>query len=404
MPGDTVSVSVQATPKSSSVYLQNLTATVYYADTAGLHLIATQTLASNPANGYGFYSTGSFNKTFTVSVPQNASRTSLFAVFSETVRLNYYALYYGYAPYYCYGCLPPYYSYRGRTDDAIAPLSYIEATTPEYVSLQSQYQTLQRQLNQTQLKQSQLQDMVVQENATINQLNQQLASVSRTTETYQLLALGFGILAVILAVFSIYEWKTKEKTRKAAETSISTSRRDLEEKLLQSSAKVDELQVKLSNSVPRAELETTRSELQSRITDLEGKLASSVPRTEADELRARVAQLQEELSGSVSKTEADALGKKANDLEAALTETSGRLSSAETRIRELESKLAESISKADAEARIAELQARLSESKNGLDALKEKLAGLESRTAEAERDLEAAKNRIKDLEASAVKP
>jgi hypothetical protein len=223
MPGNTVSVSVQATPKSSSIYLQSLTATVYYADAAGLHLVAIQTLASNPANGYGFYGTGSFNETFTVSVPQNASRTSLVAIFSETVQLNYYPMFYGFEPF--YGRSPfqfgwsLYYSYGARTDDAIAPLSYIEATTPEYVSLQSEYQTLQRQLNQTQLKQSQLQDMVVQENATINQLNQQLASVSRTTETYQLLALGLGVLAVILAVFSIYEWKTKQKTRKTGETS-----------------------------------------------------------------------------------------------------------------------------------------------------------------------------------------
>ena len=410
MPGDTFSVSVQLTPKSGSICLLSLTATVYYADAAGLHLVAVQSLVGNSSSGYGFYGAGSFNKTFTSSVPPNAPRTSLVAVFSETVQFNYYALYYGYIPYYGHGwlaqaCLgPPHYSYGARTDDAIAPLSYIEATTPEYVSLQSSYQALQRELNQTQVKQGQLQSTVIQENATINQLNQQLASANRMTQSYQLLALGFGILAVVLAVFGIYQWRAKEKTRKAAETSISTLRRDLEEKLLQSSAKVDELQTKLSNSAPRAELEATRSELQSKITDLEGKLASSVPRTEADGLRVRVAQLQEELSRSVSKTEADAVVKKANELEAALNEASGRLSSAETRIRDLESKLAESISKPDAEARIAELQARLSESKSDVDALKVKLAELESRTAEAERDLEAAKSRVRDLETSSEKP
>jgi hypothetical protein len=399
MPGNTVSVGVQATPKSSGFYLQTLTATVYYADAAGLHLVATETLVNNSANGYGSIVTGSFNRTFTFSVPENASRTSLVAVFSETVQFNYY---FSYAPFYGYGygCLAPFYSYGTRTDDALAPLSYIEATTPEYVSLQSAYQTLQRQLNQTQLKQSQLQSTVIQENATINELNQQLASVNNMKQTYQLLALCFAILAVVLAVFSIYERKAKEKQAKA----FISARQDLEEKLLQSSAKVDELQLKLSNSAPRAELETTRSELQSKITDLEGKLASSVPRTEADELRARIAQLEAELSSSVSKAEAETVVKKANELEAALTETSGRLSSAETRIRELESKLAESIPRTDAEARIAELQARLSQSKSDLDALKEKLAGLESRTLEAERDLQAAKNRIRELQASTSEP
>jgi hypothetical protein len=230
MPGDTVSVSVQAIPKSSSVYLQNLTATVYYADATGLHLIATETLANSSMNGYGFYGTGSFNTTFTVSVPQSAPRTSLFAVFSETVKLSYYALYYSYAPYYGYGWYPnlrygfyPHYSFETRTDDAVAPLSYIEATTPEYVSLQSAYQTLQRQLNETQSKESQLQSTIVEENATINQLNQQLASVKASvygmTETYQLLVLGLGILSLVFAAISIYEWRAKEKTRKTPETS-----------------------------------------------------------------------------------------------------------------------------------------------------------------------------------------
>jgi hypothetical protein len=56
---------------------------------------------------------------------------------------------------------------------------------------------------------------------------------------------------------------------------------DIEEKLSQSSAKIDELQGKLSNSVPRSELETIRNELQSKVAGLEGKLAVSVPRSES---------------------------------------------------------------------------------------------------------------------------
>ena len=37
LPGDVFNVSVQGTPTSSVVYLQNLTATIYYADPSGLH-------------------------------------------------------------------------------------------------------------------------------------------------------------------------------------------------------------------------------------------------------------------------------------------------------------------------------------------------------------------------------
>ena len=234
MPGDTVSMSVQANPKSSGVYLQNLTASIYYADAAGLHLISTQTIVSNSANSYGSYVTGSFVKNFTVSVPQNAPRTSLVAVFSETVHSTYYygypcdvEIFLGYCTFQ-YGWYPSY-PYKTTTDDAIAPLSYIEASTPEYISLQSTYQMVQQQLNQTQLqlKQSQtqnqqLQNVISQQNATINQLNQQLASANGMAHTYQLVALGLGILVLVLAVFAVYQWRTKQKKEKTAEAPKST--------------------------------------------------------------------------------------------------------------------------------------------------------------------------------------
>jgi chromosome segregation ATPase len=68
----------------------------------------------------------------------------------------------------------------------------------------------------------------------------------------------------------------------------------------------------------------------------------------------------------------------------------------EGRIRELESKLSDSVprteldaAKAEAEGRMRELQASLSESKSEADALKGKVAGFESRVAQAEWELEA---------------
>ena len=225
MPGDTVSVTVQATPKSSSLYLQSLTATVYYADAAGLHSVTTQTLVSNPVNRYGFYGNGSFSRSFTVSVPENASRTSLVAVFSETVQFNYYALYYGgYWPYYGYGWYPnlqygyPSYSLETRSDDALAPLSYINATTPEYVSLRSTYQTVQQRLNQTQTQNRQLQTTITRQNATISQLNEQLTSANITAQTYEAVAVVFAIIAVALAAFSVYQMRSKVKMKNTSET------------------------------------------------------------------------------------------------------------------------------------------------------------------------------------------
>ena len=229
MPGDNVTLNIQGSPKGNSLYLQSLTATIYYADAAGLHQLATQNLVSNPANSYGYYgsyTTGSFSKSFTVNVPQNAPRTSLVAIFSETVQSNNYYYYdywsnFGYSYYgnpVFYALYP---SYSTTTDEAIAPLSYIKATTPEYVALQSEYQMLQQQLNQTQAQNGQLQTTISQQSTMISQLNQQLTSANGTTQTYQMVTVVFVIIAVALAAFSIYQLRSKGKTQEKGETKTS---------------------------------------------------------------------------------------------------------------------------------------------------------------------------------------
>jgi len=240
MPGGNVTVNVQATPKTTSIYLQTLTATVYYGDTSGLHPITTQTIVSNPANGYvsygyGSYSTGSFSKSFTVNIPQNAPRTSLVAIFSETVQSNNY-YYYNYPSYfgYLYNGNPLYYSYypsySTTTDDAIAPLSYIRATTPEYVTLQSEYQMLQQQLNQTQAQNQQLQTTIAQQSATISLLGQQLASANSMAQTYQDLALGAIIIALALAALAVFTYyrRSKGNERASAQKQASTKKAETE--------------------------------------------------------------------------------------------------------------------------------------------------------------------------------
>jgi DNA repair exonuclease SbcCD ATPase subunit len=64
--------------------------------------------------------------------------------------------------------------------------------------------------------------------------------------------------------------------------------RDLQEQLSQSSARIDELQGKLSDSIPRTEVETTKRELETKIVGLEAKLAPLVAKSEVDELRTGV--------------------------------------------------------------------------------------------------------------------
>jgi len=235
MPSDTVTVNVQGTPKANSAYLQSLTVTIYYADTAGLHQLSTQTLISNSASnagyygyyGYGGYSTpsASFSKSFSVTVPQDAPRTSLIALFSETVQSSYY----DYSSYYYpstysmgmkhsrtfFSVYYPSYYYSSSTDQGIAPLSYINATTPEYVALQSEYQALQQQVSQGQAQNQQLQNTISQQSATINQLNQQLVSAGTMTQRYQTLAIVFGILAAALAALAVYQSRRGKKTEPA---------------------------------------------------------------------------------------------------------------------------------------------------------------------------------------------
>jgi hypothetical protein len=234
MPGESITVTVHGSPKGSSVYLQKLTATIYYADATGLHQLASQTLVSNSANGYGYYGASamaSFSKNFTVNVPEDVPRTSLVAIFSETIQPNNYNYYYGpYAFSYWFYVDPLfptvvsfYPSYSNMTDDAISPLSYVNATTPEYVALQSEYRMLQHQLNQTQAQIQQLQTAITRQNATISQLNLQVTSANTTTQTYQTVAAVFIIITVTLAAlaaFTIYQMRNKEKTKNASERKL----------------------------------------------------------------------------------------------------------------------------------------------------------------------------------------
>ncbi len=255
IPGDTVTVNVQGTPTGSGAYLQSLTATIYYANASNLHQLATENLVvSSSPNAYNNYISygyaGSFSKSFTVNVPENASGT-LVSLFSETVLPRYqgwtpYFPSYPYNPYsssypsfptypsypsYPYSPSYPYYPYSSSypsyvppayyplssspysysSDQAIAPLSYIKTNTPETVTLQSENQMLQQQLNQTQGQSQQLQTKISQQNATINQLSQQLASVNGTIQTYQMLVLALGVLTVIVLAFSINQRRSKLK-------------------------------------------------------------------------------------------------------------------------------------------------------------------------------------------------
>jgi len=236
MPGDVFNVSVHGTPTSGYVYLQNLTATIYYADSSGLHQLATWVLASNAISSYGYYGsvpTSSFSKNFTITVPKDAPRTSLEALFSEATQYNNYPYYYGPVSWSTVTIGDPVFSsyypaaflfsssslfLPASIDQVLAPLSYIKATTPEYVALQSQYHILQQELNQTRSQNQQLQTTITQQSTMISQLNQQLTAANETAQTYEAAATILLIITVGLLAFLVYQMRKRLKTKETANT------------------------------------------------------------------------------------------------------------------------------------------------------------------------------------------
>jgi hypothetical protein len=239
LPANSVSVHVQATAKSS-IELLSLTAQIYYADGASLRQLTTSTIASNVymSNGY------QVSKDIQVTVPQDAPRTSLIAQFSEKVQSNYYnyyyspyIYYYGYNdsypyyryyyhsyPYYYYGAYSAY-SYSTATDGGVAPLSYIKATTPEYITLQTEYQMLQQQLAQSQDQNQQLQqnlqnaqNTITQQNAAIANLNQQLSSAETMVGTLQVVSIALAGLAIALGVVTVCLARGKSRNKQQKST------------------------------------------------------------------------------------------------------------------------------------------------------------------------------------------
>jgi len=241
LPGQTVTVSVVAQAKNT-FQLSSLSLQVYLANQNSLQQLLTTTVAQSQTVSNGGQITG----TAQVVVPSNAPRTSLVAVVTETVASqDYYS--YGYYPgdwggYWGgwvlgygggYGSYYPSYSYQSSSDSGIAPLSYVLATTPEYVSLQSQYQGLQQQLNQTQAQNQQLQQQLqaaqnsnAQKDSTISTLNSQLSSTQGTTTLVEVVAVILAIAVVALAVLHFKPEKATttptEPTPKTAEKPTNT--------------------------------------------------------------------------------------------------------------------------------------------------------------------------------------
>ena len=82
MPGDSVTVSLQATARKS-IDSVSLAAQVYYSDGSSLHQLASGTMSGNSMNVGN-----SFSKQLQFTIPQDTPRTSLVAVLTENVKTS----------------------------------------------------------------------------------------------------------------------------------------------------------------------------------------------------------------------------------------------------------------------------------------------------------------------------
>ena len=252
-PGDLVTVSMQATAKSS-LSSATVTAEILYPKGNSINQLTTATVSSN-----GYVNSGStLSKQIQFTVPPDAPRTSLLTIVEEQVQTSnsynsygyynspvyydnsnpdcYYSAdwssyYYGYCnyygSYYGYPYAYPSYSTSSSTDNGVAPLSYIKAQTPEYSALQSQYQTAKQQLNQSQAQNQQLQQQLSQSNATVSTLNQQLSANQSSNTTLDVVAVGLAVLAIIFGAFALhYRNKSTPRPQPSGSATASETRKE----------------------------------------------------------------------------------------------------------------------------------------------------------------------------------
>jgi len=227
LPAQTVTVTLQVEGKRF-VRLLNLTAQIYYPSGNTLALLTTSVIAENM---FADKST-KITKEIVLTVPRDAPRTSLIIKLSESVRIAYgFSCYdnscYWLPPYRDYSYYPsvlmwyPPYTYVDATDVAIAPLSYIKAATPEYVSLQSELQILQEKLNQAQAENQKLkenmesiQESMSQKDATIAGLNQRVLSAEDLNRILEILLAVLAGITIFLTAMLLRRQRKRPQTSK----------------------------------------------------------------------------------------------------------------------------------------------------------------------------------------------
>lgn len=217
-PGETITIYVTATAKKDCE-IQDLTVELFAYSISGESKLVTTISVSKQTT---VTSGNSFQKSTSVTVPADALRSFLIAVASESVRTYSYSYsypyYYGYPywsySYWSYGTdrsrywwwYPVYYSYRtyvDLVDKEMGPVSYVLASTPEYIQLKTDYEKLTADYSKLSSDYSAL-------NTRYSKLNEEhqalLAANERMTQTLAItrIALYSLVVGIVVAAALMY--------------------------------------------------------------------------------------------------------------------------------------------------------------------------------------------------------
>lgn len=154
-PGETITVTLTATAKKNCE-VQDISVEFFaYSISGEPRLIGSTSIVKQASVVSG----NSFQKSVSLTIPMDAPRSFLMAVASETVRTYSYTYSYYYTyPYwwwynatrYWWGWYPAYYGWRTYTDTvdkSTGPVTYVLATTPEYIQLKADHDKLTSDYN-----------------------------------------------------------------------------------------------------------------------------------------------------------------------------------------------------------------------------------------------------------------
>jgi hypothetical protein len=235
-PGDSVLVSVNAVAKSSVNVIDLSVQVLAYVEGGDLQSIGSASLATSQ---YQYvYKGNTLHKEFSVTIPTGILRGALVAVVSETTRSTgysyysypYYYSYYGYYPYYYgsyngyssdhmyyYWYYPYYYTYyypetyyNQYVESKTLPSTYVLATTPEYVQLKSDYDSLSADYQKLS---SQYNDLSAKYQQAMDQnkdLSDRLSAATQNMNIATVLAIVFLVTTIILAVYAVHVSRKKK--------------------------------------------------------------------------------------------------------------------------------------------------------------------------------------------------